>query len=123
LVAVLAAEQKTAVKNKKNSCVGRISTTKYNIITFLPKNLFEQFHRLANVYFLFIVILNWLPPIQAFGREVAMIPLIFVLLVTAVKDAYEDRCATLLPALLCPVANDALFTVSCTLSCERLSKE
>ena len=77
----------------------RINTTKYNIITFLPKNLFEQFHRLANIYFLFIVVLNWLPPIQAFGREVAMIPLIFVLAVTAIKDLYEDRCV--LAACLC----------------------
>lgn len=38
-----------------------ISTSKYNVITFLPKNLFEQFHRYANLYFLFIQILNWLP--------------------------------------------------------------
>eukprot|EP00045_Choanoeca_perplexa_P017396 m.252596 g.252596 ORF g.252596 m.252596 type:complete len:1171 (+) comp17526_c0_seq21:223-3735(+) len=68
-----------------------ISTTKYTIFTIIPKNLFEQFHRLANVYFLFIVILNWLPMIQAFGREIAMLPLLFVLAVTFVKDAYEDR--------------------------------
>ena len=68
-----------------------IRTTKYTVINFLPKNLFEQFHRLANVYFLYIVILNWVPAVQAFGREVAMLPLIFVLAVTAVKDIYEDR--------------------------------
>eukprot|EP00054_Salpingoeca_dolichothecata_P027919 m.208040 g.208040 ORF g.208040 m.208040 type:complete len:1154 (-) comp26079_c0_seq4:30-3491(-) len=69
----------------------KIRTTKYTILTLLPKNLFEQFHRFANVYFLFIVILNWIPEIQAFGREVAMLPLVFVLLVTLVKDSYEDR--------------------------------
>ena len=69
----------------------RICTTKYNWITFLPKNLFEQFHRLANVYFLFIVVLNWVPQISAFGREVAMLPLVFVLSVTCIKDLYEDR--------------------------------
>ena len=68
-----------------------IRTTKYTILTFLPRNLFEQFHRLANVYFLFIVILNWVPAVNAFGREVAMLPLIFVLGVTSIKDAYEDR--------------------------------
>lgn len=68
-----------------------IRTTKYTLLTFLPKNLFEQFHRVANVYFLFIVILNWVPSVQAFGREVAMLPLLFVLAVTAIKDAYEDR--------------------------------
>ena len=67
-----------------------IRTTKYTLLTFLPKNLFEQFHRFANWYFLFIIILNFVPQIQAFGREVSMIPLLFVLSVTAIKDAFED---------------------------------
>lgn len=67
-----------------------VRTTKYTIITFLPKNLFEQFHRFANWYFLFIIILNFIPQIQAFGREVSMVPLVFVLSVTAIKDAFED---------------------------------
>lgn len=71
--------------------LSRIRTTKYNIVTFLPKNLFEQFHRLANVYFLFIVILNYIPQLQAFGNVVAMIPIIVVLTLTAIKDAFEDR--------------------------------
>ncbi|KAK3611089.1 hypothetical protein CHS0354_000095 [Potamilus streckersoni] len=68
----------------------RITTTKYSILTFIPKNLFEQFHRFANLYFIFIVALNWVPQIQAYGKEIAMVPVIFVLLVTALKDAYED---------------------------------
>jgi len=67
-----------------------IRTTKYTIFTFFPKNLFEQFHRFANWYFLLIIVLNFIPQIQAFGKEVSMIPLLFVLTVTAVKDAFED---------------------------------
>ena len=74
------------ISSRSNS----IRTTKYTLLTFLPKNLFEQFHRFANWYFLFIIILNFVPQIQAFGREVSMIPLLFVLSVTAVKDAFED---------------------------------
>ncbi|XP_071452403.1 phospholipid-transporting ATPase VD isoform X2 [Hetaerina americana] len=69
----------------------RIRTTKYTFLSFLPKNLFEQFHRMANLYFLFIVLLNWFPAINAFGKEVAMIPVAFVLGVTAIKDMFEDR--------------------------------
>lgn len=68
-----------------------ICTTKYTILSFLPKNLFEQFHRFANLYFLFIVLLNFVPAVNAFGKEVAMLPLIFVLGITAIKDAFEDR--------------------------------
>lgn len=35
-----------------------IMTSKYNIITFLPVNLFEQFQEVANTYFLFLLILQ-----------------------------------------------------------------
>ncbi|KAL3631688.1 Alanine--tRNA ligase [Castilleja foliolosa] len=67
-----------------------IRTAKYSILTFLPRNLFEQFHRVAYIYFLVIAILNQLPQLAVFGRGASILPLAFVLLVTAVKDAYED---------------------------------
>ncbi|XP_019865878.2 phospholipid-transporting ATPase VD isoform X2 [Aethina tumida] len=69
----------------------RIRTTKYTLLSFLPRNLLEQFHRVANLYFIFIVLLNWVPAINAFGKEIAMFPVLFVLGVTAVKDLFEDR--------------------------------
>ena len=68
-----------------------VQTTKYTLLSFLPKNLLEQFHRFANFYFLFIVVLNWVPQINAFGKEISMVPLLFVLSVTAIKDIFEDR--------------------------------
>ncbi|PSS24049.1 Phospholipid-transporting ATPase, partial [Actinidia chinensis var. chinensis] len=67
-----------------------IRTGKYSILTFLPRNLFEQFHRVAYIYFLVIAVLNQLPQLAVFGRAASIMPLAFVLLVTAVKDAYED---------------------------------
>lgn len=67
----------------------KIRTTKYTLLSFIPKNLLEQFHRVANLYFIFIVLLNWF--IDAFGKEIAMIPVLFVLGVTAIKDLFEDR--------------------------------
>lgn len=42
------------VKFKKNS----ISTSKYNVLTFLPKFLFEQFQKYSNIFFFFIVMLQ-----------------------------------------------------------------
>ena len=68
----------------------KVCTTKYNLITFLPRNLFEQFHRVANIIFLLIGLLNFLPSVNALIPEIALLPLLFVLFVTAVKDAYED---------------------------------
>lgn len=35
-----------------------ICTSKYSIISFLPKNIFEQFRRIANFYFLCLLILQ-----------------------------------------------------------------
>ncbi|XP_044460987.1 phospholipid-transporting ATPase 1-like [Mangifera indica] len=67
-----------------------IQTGKYSVFTFLPKNLFEQFHRVAYIYFLVIAVLNQLPQLAVFGRGASILPLAFVLLVTAIKDAYED---------------------------------
>ena len=76
--------------NQNNYTGNMVSTTKYTTLTFLPKNLFEQFHRMANIYFLFIVILNWVPAINSFDKEIAILPLILVLSTTALKDLYED---------------------------------
>uniref|UniRef100_A0A4W3I3L6 Phospholipid-transporting ATPase n=1 Tax=Callorhinchus milii TaxID=7868 RepID=A0A4W3I3L6_CALMI len=68
----------------------RIQTTKYTLLNFVPRNLFEQFHRVANIYFLFIVALNWVPLVEAFKKEITMMPLVIVLLIIAIKDAIED---------------------------------
>ena len=67
-----------------------VHTTKYTVITFIPKNLWEQFHRFANIFFLFIALLNFVPEVEAFGKEIGYVPLLFVLFATAVKDIFED---------------------------------
>ena len=68
-----------------------ISTCRYNAVTFLPKNLWYQFQRLANVYFLVIAVLQVIPEISVSGGIPNILPpLIFVLGVSAVKDALED---------------------------------
>lgn len=36
----------------------RIVTSKYTILNFVPKNLFEQFRRIANFYFLCIAVIQ-----------------------------------------------------------------
>ncbi|XP_030057241.1 phospholipid-transporting ATPase VA [Microcaecilia unicolor] len=68
----------------------KIKTTKYTPLSFLPKNLFEQFHRLANIYFVFIALLNFVPSVNAFKPELALAPVLFILAVTAIKDVWED---------------------------------
>ncbi|XP_041666161.1 probable phospholipid-transporting ATPase IM [Cheilinus undulatus] len=67
-----------------------IKTSKYNIVTFLPLNLFEQFRRLANAYFLFLMILQLIPQVSSLSWFTTAVPLVLVLSITAVKDANDD---------------------------------
>ena len=67
-----------------------ITTTKYSFWSFIPKNLFEQFRRMTNCYFLLIVIITFIPSISPITPWTSILPLTFVLSVTAVKEAYED---------------------------------
>ena len=68
-----------------------VTTCKYNALTFLPKNLWLQFQKIANVYFLFNAILQVIPEISVSnGIPNVLLPLIFVLAVSATKDYLED---------------------------------
>uniref|UniRef100_A0A8C7XDE0 Phospholipid-transporting ATPase n=1 Tax=Oryzias sinensis TaxID=183150 RepID=A0A8C7XDE0_9TELE len=67
-----------------------IRTSKYNIFTFLPLNLFEQFRRLANAYFLFLLILQMIPQVSSLSWFTTAVPLAIVLSITAAKDASDD---------------------------------
>lgn len=66
-----------------------VSTTKYNVLTFLPKGLFEQFRRVANLYFLTISILSW-TPMSPVSPITNVAPLSMVLFISLVKEAFED---------------------------------
>lgn len=65
-------------------------TSKYTIITFLPRNLFEQFRRVANIFFLAIAILQFFPKFSTISPGLVILPLLAVLAITAAKDGYED---------------------------------
>uniref|UniRef100_A0A8C3U3W0 Phospholipid-transporting ATPase n=1 Tax=Catharus ustulatus TaxID=91951 RepID=A0A8C3U3W0_CATUS len=76
---------------KKSKYAGNaIKTCKYNPITFLPLNLFEQFKRAANFYFLVLLILQSIPQISTLSWFTTLVPLLLVLGVTAVKDLVDD---------------------------------
>ncbi|KAL2243223.1 probable phospholipid-transporting ATPase 4 isoform X3 [Sesamum indicum] len=70
-------------------CTNYISTTKYNILTFLPKAIFEQFRRVANLYFLLAAVLS-LTPVSPFGPLSMIAPLAFVVGLSMAKEALED---------------------------------
>ncbi|KAF9411662.1 hypothetical protein BGZ94_001264 [Podila epigama] len=68
----------------------KVTTSKYDFFSFIPKNLFEQFRRLANLYFLFVAGLSIAPILGGFAPFLTFLPLIFIISVTAIKDGIED---------------------------------
>ena len=89
-----------------------IITAKYTVWSFLPKFLFEQFRRYANIFFLCIGLLQQIPDVSPTGRYVTIGndvynnpnlgsqifsrfftpsgPFTFILFLTAMKELFED---------------------------------
>ncbi|CEP00899.1 unnamed protein product (mitochondrion) [Plasmodiophora brassicae] len=67
-----------------------IRTSKYTPLTFLPINLFEQFRRISNFYFLIIICISIPPQFAPYPWYTTALPLIFILTISAAKDGYED---------------------------------
>ncbi|KAK1306357.1 Phospholipid-transporting ATPase 2 [Acorus calamus] len=71
-------------------CDNRISNRKYTILNFLPKNLWEQFSRFMNQYFLLIACLQLWSLITPVNPASTWGPLIFIFSISATKEAWDD---------------------------------
>jgi hypothetical protein len=67
-----------------------IRTTKYTVSSFIPMGLLNQFYRFSNVYFLGIAILQSIKAISPLNPVTAILPLIFVLGVSMLREGFED---------------------------------
>ncbi|KAI1164561.1 phospholipid-translocating P-type ATPase [Nemania serpens] len=77
-------------RSGKHYTTNTIRSNRYTILSFLPKQLFFQFGRLANFYFLVIGILQQVPGWSPTGRYTTLGPLIaFVALIMA-KEGWDD---------------------------------
>lgn len=82
------AEQNAERKSPKN----KIVTAKYTPLSFLPKNLFMQFSRLANVYFLVISIIQTGPfDLTPTSRFATSGPFAVILALNMIREIFEDR--------------------------------
>ncbi|VDO24412.1 unnamed protein product [Brugia timori] len=67
-----------------------VSTTKYNIITFIPVFLFYQFKTFGNWFFLMICIVQFFPNLNPYGTNTTIVPLVIIILAAAAKEIFED---------------------------------
>lgn len=67
-----------------------IRTSRYNVFDFFPKQLLFQFTRLGNFYFLCVGIPQTIPGISTTGNYTTILPLLFFVLLTIVKEGYDD---------------------------------
>nr|XP_048328827.1 probable phospholipid-transporting ATPase 8 isoform X2 [Ziziphus jujuba var. spinosa] len=66
-----------------------VSTTKYTVVNFIPKSLFEQLMRVANLYFLVVACVSFSP--LAPYNAVSVLAILSVLIgATMTKEAVED---------------------------------
>ncbi|NWY06457.1 AT8B3 ATPase, partial [Nothoprocta ornata] len=75
---------------RKKYADNAIKTAKYNLLTFLPLNLYEQLHRMANVYFLFVILLQTFPEIATLPWYSLLLPLSCLLAIRGLRDLIDD---------------------------------
>ena len=84
---------KYLARMRKHTMNNFVRTSKYSMLSFLPVNLFQQFAKAANLYFVFITILQTIKVISISNGEPTMLPpLLIVVMTSMAKDAYEDYC-------------------------------
>ncbi|QRW01507.1 phospholipid-translocating P-type ATPase [Ceratobasidium sp. AG-Ba] len=83
-------DKKGKVLKQARYSTNQVVTSKYTVLTFVPRNLLEQFRRIANVFFLAIAILQFFPRFSTISPGLVLLPLIVVIAITAAKDGYED---------------------------------
>ncbi|KAK1970913.1 phospholipid-translocating P-type ATPase [Colletotrichum sublineola] len=67
-----------------------IRTSRYTVYDFVPKQLLFQFSRIGNFYFLCVGVPQTIPGISTTGSFTTILPLLFFVLVTIVKEGYDD---------------------------------
>ena len=67
-----------------------ITSSRYTLYNFIPRQLFAQFSKLANFYFLCVSILQMIPGLSTTGTYTTVVPLAFFVVVSIAKEGYDD---------------------------------
>lgn len=75
-------------KNNPDRPYNKITTTKYSLLSFLPKSLILQFTRASNFVYLVSAVLQSISLISSLSPVTAIGPLLFVLIVALIREGY-----------------------------------
>ena len=67
-----------------------ILSSRYTLWNFFPRQLFAQFSKLANFYFLCVSVLQMIPGLSTTGTYTTIIPLCFFVSISMAKEGYDD---------------------------------
>lgn len=67
-----------------------ITSSKYNIYTFLPKQLKAQFSKLANCYFMVVAIMQLIPSWSTTGHYTTIVPLLVFMSISIAREGFDD---------------------------------
>ncbi|CAJ1007850.1 Phospholipid-translocating ATPase N-terminal/haloacid dehalogenase-like hydrolase [Leishmania naiffi] len=77
-------------RGRTDFCDNRMYSSRYNLFTFLPLNLWEQFHRPINIYFLLVAVLQFIPSVAPVSPFTTIFPITVAFLVNAMKEGIDD---------------------------------
>jgi phospholipid-translocating ATPase len=67
-----------------------IRSSRYSLISFFPRQLFAQFSKLANAYFLVISIMQLIPGLSTTGTFTTIVPLLCFIGISMGKEGWDD---------------------------------
>lgn len=67
-----------------------ISSARYSLYSFVPKQLYAQFSKIANLYFLTVSILQMIPSWSTTGTYTTIIPLCIFVTISMLREGYDD---------------------------------
>ncbi|GAV46734.1 hypothetical protein ZYGR_0A03290 [Zygosaccharomyces rouxii] len=68
----------------------QITSSRYTVYSFLPRQIYAQFSKLANIYFFLIAILQMIPGWSTTGSYTTIIPLCVFMGISMTREAFDD---------------------------------
>ncbi|CCH59754.1 hypothetical protein TBLA_0B09370 [Henningerozyma blattae CBS 6284] len=67
-----------------------ITSSRYTIYTFFPRQVYAQFSKLANIYFFAIAVLQMIPGWSTTGTYTTIIPILIFMGISMAREGYDD---------------------------------